>query len=182
MLVNVKKEDFYYSEDEIKQLALNFGLNAVYEKMALKQDAYMLYIQNEHFYVGLTDRLVMSFIRHSRNKSIYLALHVFPNFFSYDATRPYVQLCTKEIANEDCYEGQVIPKWTVARTDPFLKKIFDNQKQVLRKSEVNRILGEFTRNVKLHLQKEKIAQIKEAADQLQRVAYVGISDDFVKKV
>ena len=165
MLVNVKKEDFYYSEDEIKQLAADFGLKAVYEKMALKQDAYMLYVMDPHFYISLTDRLVMSFLRHSRYKSIYLALHVFPNFFSYDATRPYVQLCTKEMANEDCFEGQVIPKWTLANTNPFLKQIFDNQKQVLRKSEVNRILGEFTRNVKLHLQKEKIAEIKEVADQ-----------------
>ena len=165
MLVNVKKEDFYYSEEEIKQLALNFGLSAVLEKMALKHYAFMLYIQNEHFYVGLTDRIVMSFIRHSKYKSIYLANEAFPNFYTYNTNVPYYLLYTKELADDECYEKQVIPKWTLVNTDPFLKKMFDNQEQILRKTEVNRVLGEFTRNVNMHLQKGKIAYIKEVAEQ-----------------
>lgn len=165
MLVNVKKEDFYYTEDEIKQLAMDFGLNAVYEKMALKHYAYMLYIQDPHFYVNLTDRLVISFIRHSTYKSIFLATQVYPNFYSYDTKLPYELLYTKEYAEETYFVDNIEPKWTLANTDPFLKQIFDNQEQILRKSEVNRILGEFTRNVKLHLQRGKIVKIKEAADQ-----------------
>jgi len=167
MLVNVKKEDFYYSEDEIKQLASNFGLSAVLEKMALKRYAYLLYIQNEHFYPGLTDRLVMSFIRHSKYKSIYLANQAFPNFYAYNASSPYWMLCTKEAEDitSVCYEDKVLPKWTLANTDPFLKQMFDNQDHILRKTEVIRVLGEFTRNVNLHLQKGKIAKIKEAAAQ-----------------
>ena len=168
MLVNVKKEDFYYSEDEIKQLASNFGLSAVLEKMALKRYAYTLYTQNEHFYAGLTDRLVMSFIRHSKYKSIYLANQAYPNFHTYNTDNPYELLYTKEA--EDGYSTiwygeKVEPKWTLANTDPFLKQIFDNQEHILRKSEVNRVLAEFTRNVKLHLQKGKIVKIKEAAEQ-----------------
>lgn len=164
--MNAKKEDFYYSEDEIKQLGAEFCLNPVLEKMALKHYAFMLYTQNEHFYPGQTDRLVMSFIRHSKYKSIYLATQAFPNFYAYDLRLPYELLYTKEGNEYDiCYGEKVIPKWTLANTDPFLKQIFDNQEQVMRKSEVNRILGEFTRNVKLHLQKEKIVKIKEAADQ-----------------
>ena len=165
MLANVNKADFYYSEDEIKQLAVDFGLSAVLEKMALKHYAYMLYVTDSHFYVSLTDRLLLSFIRHSRYKSIFLATQAFPNFFSYDTSLPYQLLYTKEIADDDCYVGKVEPQWTLADTDPFLKQIFDNQKLVLRKSEVNRILGEFVRNVKLHLQTGKIVKIKEAADQ-----------------
>lgn len=167
-MLNVKKEDFYYSEDEIKQLALNFGLSAVLEKMALKNYAYMLYVQDEHFYAGLTDRLVMFFIRHSKYKSIYLATAAFPNFYAYNTLNPYELLYTKELEDDlttICYEETVIPKWTLANTDPFLKKMFDNQEQILRKSEVIRVLGEFTRNVKLHLQKGKIAEIKEDAAQ-----------------
>jgi len=167
MLVNVKKEDFYYSEDEIKQLAADFGLNAVLEKMALKRYAFMLYTQNEHFYVGLTDRLVMSFIRHSKYKSIYLANEAFPNFYGYNVNMPYSLLYTKEAGDIEapCYVEKVLPKWTLVNTDPFLKKMFDNQEQILRKTEVTRVLGEFTRNVNLHLQKGKIAKIKEAAEQ-----------------
>ena len=167
MLVNVKKEDFYYSEDEIKQLGAEFCLNPVLEKMALKHYAYMLYIQNEHFYVGLTDRIVMSFIRHSKYKSIYLANQAYPNFYAYDTSLPYRELYTKEAGDDSsiCYEEKVIPKWTLANTDPFLKKLFDNQEQILRKTEVVRILSEFTRNVNLHLQKGKIAEIKEVAEQ-----------------
>lgn len=167
MLVNVKKEDFYYSEEEIKQLALNFGLNAVLEKTALKYYAFMLYTQNEHFYAGLTDRLVMSFIRHSKYKSIYLANEAFPNFYAYNVNMPYQLLYTKEAGDIEvpCYVEKVLPKWTIANTDPFLKQMFDNQEQILRKSEVIRVLGEFTRNVNKHLQKGKIAEIKEAAAQ-----------------
>ena len=165
MLVNVKKEDFYYSEDEIKQLALNFGLNAVLEKTALKYYAFMLYTQNEHFYASLTDRLVMSFIRHSKYKSIYLANEAFPNFYGYNVNMPYHLLYTKEVAGEEFYVEKVMPKWTLVNTDPFLKKMFDEREQILRKTEVNRVLGAFTRNVNLHLQKGKIAKIKEAAEQ-----------------
>jgi len=168
MLVNVKKEDFYYTEDEIKQLAADFGLSAVLEKMALKHYAYMLYVQDEHFYAGLTDRLVMSFIRHSKYKSIYLATGAFPNFYAYNTDLPYSLLYTKELEDDlttICYEETVIPKWTLVNTDPFLKKMFDNQEQILRKTEVIRVLGEFTRNVKNHLQKRKIAEIKEVAAQ-----------------
>ena len=167
MLVNVKKEDFYYSEDEIKQLALNFGLSAVLEKMGLKHYAFMLYIQNEHFYAGLPDRLVMSFIRHSKYKSIYLANQAFPNFYAYNTNVPYYLLYTKEAEDSTgvFYEEKVMPKWTLVNTDPFLKKMFDNQEQILRKTEVIRVLGEFTRNVNKHLQKGKIAQIKEVAAQ-----------------
>ena len=165
--MNVKKEDFYYSEEEIKQLAANFGLNPVLEKMALKHYAYMLYIQNEHFYAGLTDRLVMTFIRHSKYKSIYLANQAFPNFYAYDSSLPYQLLYTKEAEDSTgvFYEEKVMPKWMLANTDPFLKKLFDNQEQILRKTEVIRVLGEFTRNLNKHLQKGKIAEIKEAAEQ-----------------
>lgn len=165
--MNVKKEDFYYSEEEIKQLGSEFCLNPVLEKMALKHYAYMLYTQNEHFYAGLTDRLVMSFIRHSKYKSIYLANQAYPNFYAYDSSLPYQLLYTKEAGDitSICYEEKVIPKWTLANTDPFLKKLFDNQEQILRKTEVNRVLSEFTRNVNKHLQKGKIAQIKQAAEQ-----------------
>lgn len=167
MLAKVNKADFYYSEDEIKQLAVDFGLNAAHEKMALKHHAYMLYIQDDHFYIRQPDRLVMTFIRHSRYKSIFLATQVYPNFYTYDKDKPYEQLYTKELVDMDdaCYVERIEPKWTLANTDPFLQKIFDNQGQVLRKSEVNRILGEFVRNVKLHLQMGKIVKIKEAADQ-----------------
>ena len=172
MLVNVKKEDFYYSEEEIKQLALNFGLNPVLEKMAPKRLAFMLYTQNEHFFsifsIGTSsDKLVINFISHSKYKSIFLATDVFPNFYAYDSSLPYERLYTKEAQSDDSiyYEEKVIPKWTLANTDPFLKQMFDNQEHVLRKSEVNRVLGEFTRNVKLHLQKGKIAEIKEVAAQ-----------------
>ena len=167
MLVNVKKEDFYYSEDEIKQLGAEFCLNPVLEKMALKHYAYMLYTQNEHFYVGLTDRMVMSFIRHSKYKSIYLANQTYPNFYAYNTSSPYWLLYTKEAKDDsaNCYGEKVFPKWTLVNTDPFLKQMFDNQEQILRKSEVIRILSEFTRNVKNHLQKGKITEIKEAAAQ-----------------
>ena len=164
-MLNVNKEDFYYTEDEIKLLALNFGLSAVLEKMALKHYAFMLYIQNEHFYAGLTDRLVMSFIRHSKYKSIYLANQAYPNFYTYNTNVPYYLLYTKELADDECYVEKVIPKWTLVNTDPFLKKMFDNQEQILRKTEVNRVLGEFTRNVNMHLQKGKIAHIKAVAEQ-----------------
>mgnify|MGYP006896760261 CR=1 FL=1 len=167
MLVNVKKEDFYYSEDEIKQLGMEFCLNPVLEKMALNHYAFMLYTQNEHFYAGLSDRLVMSFIRHSKYKSIYMATQAYPNFCAYNSSSPYWLLYTKEAGDIStiCYEEKVYPKWTIANTDPFLKQMFDNQEQILRKSEVIRVLGEFTRNVNKHLQKGKIAEIKEAAEQ-----------------
>lgn len=169
MLVNVNKEDFYYSEDEIKQLALNFCLNPVLEKMAPKRLAFMLYTQNEHFFsIGTSsDKLVIYFISHSKYKSIFLATDVFPNFYAYDSSLPYERLYTKEAQSDDSiyYEEKAIPKWTLVNTDPFLKKMFDNQEHVLRKSEVNRVLGEFTRNVKNHLQKGKNAEIKEVAAQ-----------------
>lgn len=167
--VNVKKEDFYYSEDEIKQLGMEFCLNPVLEKMAPKRLAFMLYTQNEHFFsIGTSsDKLVLTFTSHSKYKSIFLATDVFPNFYAYDSSLPYERLYTKEGQSDlsICYGEKVIPKWTLANTDPFLKKMFDNQEQILRKSEVNRVLGEFTRNVKLHLQKGKIAEIKEVAAQ-----------------
>lgn len=165
MLANVKTEDFYYSEDEIKQLAANFGLRCLFEKIALDHSVYQLYIIDEHFYHALTERLVMTFGRHSTKENVFLAIAAYPNFHAYDKTSPYESLYTKDERNEYCYEEQVIPKWTLGDTDPYLKMIFDDQSQVLRKSEVNRILGEFMRNVKNHLQKGKIAQIKEAADQ-----------------
>ena len=167
MLVNVKTEDFYYSEDEIKQLAAEFGLYAVEEKMALNHQGYMLYIQDGHFYTGLIERLVMTFVRHSKDKNVWLATQTYPNFYAYDTSLPYEMLYTKEAADV-CYGGKVIPKWTLADTDPFLIKAFDTNDQILRKSEVIRILGEFIRNVKLHLQKGKIAQIKEAAEQYSK--------------
>ena len=164
MLANVKTEDFYYSEDEIKQVAMNFGLRALLEKMALNHDGYILYITDDHFYHGLTERHVMTFIRHSKDENVWLAAQAYPNFYAYDTSMPYESLYTKE-DTDVCYGGQVFPKWTRVDTDPFLIKAFDTRDQILRKSEVNRILGEFVRNVKLHLQKGKIAQIKEAADQ-----------------
>ena len=113
MLVNVKKEDFYYSEDEIKQLALNFGLSAVLEKMGLKHYAFMLYIQNEHFYAGLPDRLVMSFIRHSKYKSIYLVCQ------PVDARRPaavkeYNQAEILEFLRKNKKMDRFVPDWIEA--------------------------------------------------------------------
>jgi hypothetical protein len=109
----------------------------------------------------------MSFIRHSKYKSIYLANEAFPNFYGYNVNMPYYLLYTKEARDIEapCYVERVLPKWTLVNTDPFLKKLFDNQEEVLRKTEVNRVLSEFTRNVNIHLQKGKIAKIKEAAEQ-----------------
>lgn len=161
MLANVKTEDFYFTEDEIEQLAMDFGLCAE----AVSAD-FMLSIQNEHFNdVGVLDRLVVDF-RQVRGKKFWLATQAFPNFYARVSSSPYEDLFTKEAGADDvCFEEKVIPKWTLADTDPFLKQIFDFQSQVLRKSEVNRILTHFTRNVKMHLQKGKIAKIKEAADQ-----------------
>lgn len=158
----VKTEDFYYSEEEIEQLAADFGLRAE----SVSAD-FTLSIENDHFNdVGVLDRLVVDF-RQVRGKKFWLATQAFPNFYTHDTRTPYECLYTKEVLSgcEDCFVEKVIPKWTLANTDPFLKQIFDRQTQVLRKTEVVRILGEFTRNVKMHLQMGKIAQIKEAADQ-----------------
>ena len=160
--MNVKTEDFYFATDEIEQLAKDFGLCA--EDV---ETAFLLFIQDEHFNDANIDRLVMEF-RKVKGKEFWLVTEAFPNFYARVSTKPYEYLCTKEFSEAtgyDCFVEKVIPKWTLADTDPFLKQIFNNQRQVLRKTEVNRILGEFTRNVKLHLQKEKIAKIKEAADQ-----------------
>lgn len=161
MLANVKTEDFYFTEDEIEQLAADFGLCAE----AVSAD-FMLTIEDEHFNeTGMLDRLVVDF-RQVRGKKFWLATQAFPNFYARVSSSPYEDLYTKEAAADDvCFIEKVIPKWTLADTDPFLKKIFDCQSPVLRKTEVNRILNHFTRNVKLHLQKGKIAEIKEAADQ-----------------
>lgn len=163
MLANVKTEDFYFTADEIKQLAMNFGLCA--EDV---ETNFMLTIQDKHFNgKGMLDRIVVEF-RKIKGKEFWLATEAFPNFYARVSTQPYEYLYTREVSvhdYDDYFVEKVLPKWTLADTDPFLKQIFNNQKQVLRKSEVNRVLCKFTRNVKLHLQRGKIAKIKEAAEQ-----------------